>query len=195
LSAAILNIQLSPSEVARAVACINVPANNALLGVFPILAVLLGTDHVGTVLHTLSEIDPRSAEALVEKTRAAVDEESYPLAPTIWQFNDPNVDLKLLESALVPSATHEPNLARSELFEMLEMCHDSFPFSDISYVPLDASDVLEFDGDSAPETLQTEVRSSAQPKPRIGAEAVILPSIAVGSLYILSSKLKTLGED
>ena len=123
---------------------------------------------------------------LSDKVKDVVASDNYPLSDTVWQFNDPLADIKVLMTALgVTGDVSESPYAMEDLAMSMDMVHDTFPFIEIGHDPILESDILEFTEDHSRE-------HSTQPRQQqagSGSETWIVPSLAVGSLMLLGSRI------
>lgn len=186
-----MNIGLSPSEIALMVSHIAVPENMALMGVLPILAILFGTDNASHVIGRMERLSSAAAREVSEKVQATVIDPKYPLSSTVWQFNDPASDVSALEEALKDLGS----FAMHDFGTYVNLYHDTLPFINVAYEEMDPASVLKFTSDPAStlpatENPHTKPATEASPRKDLGPSAVIIPSVAVGSLVLLSSKLK-----
>ena len=201
MAAHVRNLHMADADVAAMASRINVPAGKALAGVYPALVILLGTDDPSAVKAVLLALSSEEADFLVTKVEAVVKNAVYPIAQSVWQFNDPEVDLGMFRTAFARVDSVDEalakNSARVELMAMVDMIEDSFPYIDVLGECLPEDSVLEFTiGDHLPSVAEPSHNTQVSKKEphQLGADAVILPSIAIGSLYILSTKIKTFGE-
>lgn len=163
----------------------HVPSSHALMGIAPALAVIFGTDNTDDIARELRELSPRESADLGEKIQSIVASDEYPLSETVWQFNDPAADIKVLTTALGLSTSRidERESAMYDFVYMLDMMRDTYPYIEIGSGPLLESDILEFCEDGPP------TRSNAPKKTTRGAEVWLVPSLTAGSLVLLGSKL------
>ncbi len=183
------NINLNPQDIANMVSHIKVPEGSALLGVLPILAIIFGSDNVSLIIRQIKVLSTESVKTLVLKVRDTIVEPRYPLERSVWQFNDPQADLSMFSAALENS----DSLARKEFIKYMSLYEDVFPFVCTYFEELDPSTVMEFRPDAHPLEPRDTRRNPPDPTDHeMGPAAIIVPSIAVGSLLLLSSKLKSI---
>lgn len=185
------NIDLSPSDIALMVSRIKVPENMALMGVLPILAILFGTDDATQVIYRMSLLDSDMAKRISEKVQASIMDPAYPFSSSVWQFNDPDSDISALDEAL----NDLNSFAMHDFEAYASLYSDTLPFINVAYEEMDPASVLNFTSNAisaAPgiENPCAEPATEARHRRDLGPSAVIIPSVAVGSLVLLSSKLK-----
>lgn len=188
------NIDLSPSVIASMISRIQVPKGHALVGVMPILVIIFGSDDVSTVSAGLDSLSSMDAGRLIERVKEVVMDVNYPLSESVWQFNDPQADIDVLATMLgVDTVDMDDRYnAKADVDRTFEMLRDTFPFLPIFSEELEREDILPFRSDYVERaSIQKDITSAS---PEIGAHAVIIPSIALGSLVLLTSKLKSSGE-
>ena len=183
------NIQLKPQSIAAMVGCIAVPQDTALSGVCPILAIVFGTDNVDQLFLGISDLSPSEKKQLFTSIRDTVASEAYPLGATVWQFNDPLADLRIVETALgLQDCASEQAYALADLEDSLRIIDDTFPFISVGHGDMSPADILIFSETYTEDSDRLEYSERANPRSR-GPEAVIVPSLAVGSLMVFGSRL------
>jgi len=171
------------------VKCIKVPQNTALSGVCPILAIVFGTDNVDQVFLGIADLSPSEKKQLFTSIRDTVASEVYPLGATVWQFNDPLADLRIVETALgLQDCAFEQASALEDLEDSLRIIDDTFPYISMGHGEMDPADILMFSETYTHGSDRLEYSKRSNPRSR-GPEAVIVPSLAVGSLMVFGSRL------
>ena len=171
------------------VAHISVPNDMNLMGVLPVLAILFGSDDAETICERLNTLEPQLAALLAEKIQNTVIDPTYPLESSVWQFNDPGSDI----SAVTEALKDIKGSAMYDLQTFLRLYSDTLPFIHTAYEELDFQSVLEFTPEDTAIVYESEPFENPAPQKEIGPGALIIPSVAVGSLVLLSSKLKNEG--
>lgn len=185
------NIKLNAEDIALTVSHIHIPESMALLGVMPILAILFGTDNVLSINKRISVLNPKHKDLLSSKVQKTVLAEGYPLEQSVWQFNDPSNDISALTHALKDPSP----LPMSEFRQFLNLYSDTFPFIHTYFEELDPDSVLEVCGDFETKPQITKPRPNPVQGTDLSPGALIVPSVAVGSLVLLSSKLRNIPGD
>lgn len=179
------NIHIDADLIAHIVSRMHVPSAHALMGIAPVLAVIFGTDNTNDITRELGTLSPKDSADLCSKIQSVVASEKYPLTETVWQFNDPSADIKVLTTALGLSTPNmeDREAAMYDFLNTLDMTRDTYPYIQIGAGTILESDVLEFSENGS--TIQnTDSKKTAR-----GPEAWIVPSLTVGSLILLKSKL------
>ena len=185
------NINLKPADVALMVSHICIPEGTRLLGILPILAILFGTDNVDSVIKSIKGLSSTNCDLLISTTQNTVTHPTYPLNDSVWQFNDPASDISALTAAL----KHTSTFPLDDLVNFLNLYSDTFPFIHTYFEELDPTTVLETQAQSDDCILHVEVRDNPLNSTELGPSAFIVPSVALGSLWLLSSKLKNTNGD
>lgn len=182
------NIELGSADLAVMVSHIHIPEGMALLGVLPILAIIFGTDNVQAISEKIRSLNSKQKTILNSKVHNTVVDSKYPLTRSVWQFNDPSNDISALSHALTDTSPH----AMLDFQQFLNLYTDTFPFINTHFEELDPLSVLEVCEDYEVRARPFESRSNPPQTREIGPSAFIVPSVAVGSLMLLSSKLKNI---
>jgi len=164
----------------------------ALAGICPILAMIFGSDDVESIKLGLSRLTPQDKTLLDDLLRDTLTVDFYPLGDSVWQFNDPVAEYNVLTTALgIGDHADEQQNAWQDLFASLDMLEDTFPFVSLAYTELDENSIIEFSEERFNLDSPAENPAPKTPPHSVGPEAVIIPSIAVGSLLLLRSKLNS----
>ena len=159
------------------------PPNSALLGVCPILSILFGTDDVAQLTFALESLDLTCKQRLYDSVQDTLAQE-YPYESTVWSFNDPLADLGALEAALGLSKYKDEHLsAKADFKDFMFVIADSFPFINIGTEQIDSSEILEF-SESYKKGRHPHEHTTLK-----NASSIIIPSVAVGSLIVLGTKI------
>ena len=168
-----------------------VPEGARLLGISPILAIVFGTDDVYSVVKQIHDLNSNHRQLLLSKVQNTVVHPTYPLNDSVWQFNDPSADISALSAAL----TNKSTFPLEDFANFLHIYSDIFPFIYTYHEELDPSTVLEPQLQDDDYIEYGEVRENPRTSNELGPSAFIIPSVAVGSLLLLSSKLKNTDGD
>lgn len=186
-----------PKRLHALVLDISVPPNNALLGLPTILSMMFCTDNVDTIISCLTVERVSNPEKLLNTVlQVAQKLGPSPRKPIIWQFNDPNVDLKLLEASMSNTAAGS-SAAFSDLTGFFRIHADTFPFIEVhDNAPVDAAEidvcgVREFINVDAKASTPPRVNGGRDSGSNVGIESVMIPAFAIGSLMWLSKISKT----
>ena len=162
---------------------IKVPPKSALLGVYPILSILFGTDNVIRLILALEDLDLTYKQRLYVSVQDTLAQE-YPYESTVWSFNDPLADLKALEAALGLSDCKDGHLSAFADFKNdLFVIEDSFPFIHLGIEEIEPSEVIEFSESYKKRKVALE-RTTLK-----DVSSVIIPSVTIGSLILLGTKI------
>ena len=180
------NIKLSAEDIALTVTHIHIPEGMALLGVMPILAILFGTDSVHNITKRISALSSKHKDLLASKVEKTILTQKYPIEKSVWQFNDPANDISALSHALKDPSP----LPMSEFLQFLSLYSDTFPFIHTYFEEIDPRSILEVSEDYEFRQQPISARSNPSQSKEVSPSALIVPSVAIGSLMLLSSKLK-----
>lgn len=176
------------SALAATISKIKVPKNHLLLGIHPILAMHFQTDDAQAILNGLSILTKVQAKKLVQEITSTIQSSVYPHKKSVWMFNDSNVEIEMLTQALV----NEDEAAISELQGIIEIHHDTYPFTEALCEPLiNEEDIISQISIENPKDVEED-------KPSVEIEdkgvnplgAFFIPTATLGSLYILSKIAK-----
>lgn len=176
---------------------ISVPPNNALLGLPAILSMMFCTDNVGTIINCLAVERVSNPEKLLNTVvHVAQKLGPKPRRPIVWQFNDPNVDLKLFEASM-GNASASSDAAFSDLVAFFRIHEGTFPFIEtyenesVDATEAGVCDVRELDVVDVRTTNPPRVNGGSNSSSNIGIESIMIPAFTIGSLMWLSKISKT----
>jgi len=172
------------------VRCITVPKFHSLLGVHPILSVVCGTDDGSSVVEVLRGFrgDAKRKEKLLAVVQYCVHSSIYPHAKTVWAFNEPQSEILALKSYL--------DAQSSDVEDIVRLHESTYPFIEVGehYTdpPIYGSERANPKPDKVVYTSQRveEVPSEEDEFTRRTTPTLIVPTLALGSLYILSKLAK-----
>jgi hypothetical protein len=186
-----------PKRLHALVLDISVPPNNALLGLPAILSMMFCTDNADAIINCLKIERASNPEKLLGTViQVAQRLGSDPRRPIVWQFNDPNVDLKLLEASVRDTSTGS-GTAFSDLVGFFHTHADTFPFIEVYDNELaDAAeagvcDVREFSNSGSKTSTPLRANEGRGSISAVGIESVMIPAFTIGSLMWLSKISKT----
>jgi len=168
------------------VRCINVPESNSLLGIHPILAVVCNTDNGSAVVDTLKSIrSDENDNALLKSTvQYCVRSSIYPHAHTVWSFNDPEVEIRTLNSYLDGES--------DDLESIIRLHKDTYPFIAVEEHSTDLPVVRQSKSGPTDDTNRSHIHTTIESPPRMNeysyrsTPSVLVPALALGSMYMLS---------
>jgi hypothetical protein len=185
----------NPSQIANGLAALRLPPNKALLGIHPALCQLLGVYTARGVADILVRMPVDVGAHICDTVSASVAIKGYPHASTVWQFNDPSVELFVLRQAFSGAASEETRLsALNDILMHIDMHALTYPYIDLDFV----ENALEFtceEGQSPSRDiymvseLDTEsegAHAAARSNPSAPPSAFWIPTLAAGSLLIAS---------
>jgi len=174
------------SALAATVSKIKMPPYQSLLGIHPILVVYFQTDDAQTILESLFSLRKKQVESLISLIETALQSSLYPKDKSVFMFNDPLVEVQLLTSALI----EKDESAVQELTSTFEVFTHTYPFIDT----VESSDMLQENIRTVyhenPEDSESVPNSNASKDEVNGFATIFIPTVAVGSLFVLSKLAK-----
>ncbi len=170
------------------------PSQFAYLGAHPILCAFFGTQNPLDVSQKLKIMSTTECSNLMRCMNELTKNPKYPHASTVWQFNNVDEELGMFFSYLQPA--HSPSslsnkiLALNTIQSLIETHCITYPFIDISYI----ENALDFMCESEQSTILEDTTPQqnplpSRPKPQ-GVSSILIPSIALGSLFLAKSLAK-----
>lgn len=165
---------------------ISVPKAHSLLGIHPILSMICQTDESPLVIEKLKTF--RSSEnekrLVLSVVQYCLHSSIYPHDKTVWVFNDPQNEVVMLESYLDGETV--------ELEDMILLHNDTYPFIAIEE---HSTDLPLYKNDDSKKRMRTDLSRPREKKELPLREnesshrttpTVLVPTLALGSLYMLS---------
>lgn len=169
---------------------IQLSKNNALLGIHPLLAVYFGSDDTSTILESLKTISADDAKKLGSLLYECVSDPAYRHKDTCWTFNDPHVDVSFVKTVISQPKDRNEALQKinavQDLVSFLELHKNTYPFIETFYEPLLEDDVLKVKNLDGIKVEYEVIPNIYRENPKLGISTIIVPTVALGSLYMLS---------
>lgn len=174
-------------RVLNLVRSITVPKRHSLLGVHPILSVVCGTDDGHSVTGTLRCIrdNTESRNNLLTVVRYCVHSSIYPHKETVWAFNEPQSEILALESYL--------NKQSDDIEDVVGLHSYTYPFIEVEehYTdlplrktertnPNPVASISHINQDTKEVSLEDDSFEHRT------TPTLLVPTLALGSLYVLS---------
>ena len=182
----------NPKQIVSTLRAAAPPANTAYLGLHPLLCTLLGTTSARAAATALVSAPLHVGTALCDTIEACIKLPEYPHDKTVWQFNDPNVELFVLRQAFDGRTSQTERVsALNDVIASIETHTQLYPYLEISFV----ENALEFHCedwqapslDAHGESDDDEhIEVPERANPAAPPSAFWIPTLAAGSLLIAS---------
>jgi hypothetical protein len=185
-------MQKNPLQIVSALAAAPPPADTAYLGIHPLLCMIFGVGSAREVGARLISTPLHIGGGICDLIELCVRAKGYPHDKTVWQFNDPGVELFVLRQAFNARVSQPERVAAlNDILAGIEVHAQHYPYIETSFVEnalefqcedwqspsLDHVDA--FEEDPPPE-------SAERPNPAAAPSAFWIPTLAAGSLLIAS---------